>query len=351
MSEDNIKISTIRVSNFRCLKSVEVQLGKVTVLVGENNVGKTAFLDAVNLALATTRRSVSSQDIYMTAGENKPPKDRQATVDVLIHPCEEGKVISAFPKGSFWLSLWGNAVIQDEDGNDLLAIRAIIRWDSIRAEYIAERKFLKEWLVQGDWITAKLNESVGMIATRQVEPLSAFYLDAQRDVQKEMAARSSFWNTLVADPSLDEKLVNKVEDTLNKLNKEILDNSDVLKHVEDELQDLSHVSNIEGRVSVSSVARQMEDLKRGMDIHFAVKGAPTLSIYTYGMGTRSLAAILVFRAYADWKRNARLMKTYIHFLRWKSQRLTYIHKPNGHSLLFWVVCQGKQSLALIHHMW
>jgi putative ATP-dependent endonuclease of OLD family len=299
---ENVKISTVRVSNFRCLKSLEVHLAKMTVLVGENNSGKTSFLDAVNLALGMTRRTVSVQDIYLSAGETKPPKDRYAIIDVLVQPCENGEIVSSFPKGSFWLSLWGNAVVQDDDGDDLLAIRAQIKWDSIRSEYAMQRKFLKEWLTQGDWTTAKFNEAAGTVATRHIEPLSVFYLDAQRDVQREMTSKSSFWNSLVGDPNLDPSLVAKIENTLSGLNKDILDNSDVLRHVEDELQDLGHMSHINGRVSVSSVARQMEDLKRGMDIHFAVQGAPTFSIETYGMGTRSLAAILVFRAYADWKK-------------------------------------------------
>ncbi len=52
-----MEISTVRISNFRSIKSVEVQLSDTTVFVGPNNSGKTAILDAIRIAL--TRAGVN----------------------------------------------------------------------------------------------------------------------------------------------------------------------------------------------------------------------------------------------------------------------------------------------------
>ncbi|MBI5172794.1 MAG: AAA family ATPase [Candidatus Melainabacteria bacterium] len=297
-----IKVLAIRISNFRCLRDVEVELDDLNLLVGENNVGKTTFLEAINFAIGTSRRVPSLSDIYLAPGEKKPPKDRQAVIDVLIRPFENGKPISSFPKGSFWLTLWGNGIAQDDEGDDLVALRTTVKWDPLRAEYGTERKFLKEWPEKSDWLNAKPNEQAGVFSARHVEPLSVFYLDAQRDVQAEMTSRSSFWNKLVSEPSLDDSVVNELEENLNKLNEQIIDGSEVLRHVEKELLDIRSLADLDGKVSVISIARQLADLRKGMDIHFAVKGASSFPIEAYGAGTRSLSAILIFRAFVNWKK-------------------------------------------------
>ena len=49
-----MRITRIEIRNFRSIRNLAVDLGDTTVLIGPNNVGKTAILDAVRLAL--TRR-------------------------------------------------------------------------------------------------------------------------------------------------------------------------------------------------------------------------------------------------------------------------------------------------------
>jgi putative ATP-dependent endonuclease of OLD family len=50
-----MKLREVTVRNFRCLVDVTVPLSDSVVLIGENNSGKTAFLDAVMLALPRTK--------------------------------------------------------------------------------------------------------------------------------------------------------------------------------------------------------------------------------------------------------------------------------------------------------
>lgn len=45
-------LKEVRIKNFRSLKDVSVLLNENTVLIGENNSGKTAFLDALRIVLA-----------------------------------------------------------------------------------------------------------------------------------------------------------------------------------------------------------------------------------------------------------------------------------------------------------
>jgi putative ATP-dependent endonuclease of OLD family len=47
-----MRISSLHIENFRSIKNLNIQLGETTVLIGPNNAGKTAILDAVRLLLA-----------------------------------------------------------------------------------------------------------------------------------------------------------------------------------------------------------------------------------------------------------------------------------------------------------
>lgn len=304
IAPDGIKVTEVRVRNFRCLKNVDVRLDDMTVLIGENNAGKTSFIEALNLAIGAGRKTVSDADVFIDASESKAPKERNIIIDVLLRPVDQdGNIGQTFEQGSFWLALWGNGIGQDDLDNDFASIRTEVKWDVTRSEYITERKYLSEWLDDSSKIEqAKINETAGAITARQLEPFLLYVLDARRDIQEELQNRSSFWGKLVSEPGLEESRVKELEKILTDVNAEIVSTSKVLTHVENHLQDLEATTvAVDGKVSVTSLPRRLRDFKKGMDVHFATKGSQSFPVETYGMGTRSLTAILVFRAYTTWR--------------------------------------------------
>lgn len=69
-------LRNVRIENFRCFKKIDVGLDKTTVLIGENNSGKTSFLDAVRFCLSRTimRRDAGLEDYdYHLASEAAQP--------------------------------------------------------------------------------------------------------------------------------------------------------------------------------------------------------------------------------------------------------------------------------------
>ena len=144
---DDIKIIEVRIRNFRCLKSVNVKLDDLTILTGQNNSGKTSFIDALNAAIGAGKQKFTENDIYLVNGEKKPPKDRSIIVDLLIRPWNraENKVAEKFIQGSYWTALWGNGISQDKNDNDFVGMGIEFKWDSMRGDYYPTRRFLKEW--------------------------------------------------------------------------------------------------------------------------------------------------------------------------------------------------------------
>jgi putative ATP-dependent endonuclease of OLD family len=299
-----IHIAEVRIRNFRSLRSVDLILSRQTVLIGPNNSGKTSFLEALFAAMGAGRRFLSKDDIFIGPDEANLPRDRSILVDALIKPTSSsGEFCNNFPKGSYWLNLWRNGIAQDDDDNDFMAFRTRLRWKPESGEYSFERQFLREWASDSSKIEAvEVNSEAGIVTTKQLEPLALHFIDAKRDIDDDMKRQGSFWRKMTSDLGLSEKDIKAFEKTLTKINEEIVGKSEVLGHLKTALGDLHSImsSEYEG-VELAPVARRLRDLTKGIDVNFTTRGAQTFPLARHGMGTRSMASILVFRAFMQWR--------------------------------------------------
>src|SRR5216684_8809436 len=102
-----IVVKEVRVQNYRCLRSVDVELDRLTVLIGQNNSGKTSFLNALFAAIGAGQRVISNDDIFLCKSDVSAPKDRPVAIDILIRPTDDqGQITDVFPQSSAWLELW-----------------------------------------------------------------------------------------------------------------------------------------------------------------------------------------------------------------------------------------------------
>ena len=295
-----IRIDMVRVSNFRSLVDVEVPLEALTLLVGPNNAGKTSFLDAAFIAIGAGRKQIGPEDIYIAPTESTAPKNREAIIDIRILPVSSnGEIKEHFGEGSYWTNLWGTGIAQDDDLNDFVGVRTHIRHSLAHDNYIVERFFLREWKTT-DWTNAAMG---GRVSVAQIEPIQLQYIDAKRDLDDDFHRAGSFWRRLTEDLGLEESDVKHFENALSELNVAIIEKSEVLKHLRNNLSDIDRVlPDGKSDVGVSPVARRLRDLSKGVDVTFSSDGTQAFPLVRHGMGTRSLASLLVFRAFVAWKR-------------------------------------------------
>jgi putative ATP-dependent endonuclease of OLD family len=304
-TDSGIAVTDVRVSNFRSLANVEVELGDLTVLIGANNAGKTSFLDALFAAIGAGRKSLTSDDIRLAHGEAMAPKDRTVIVDVRIFPVgADGKKAASFPEGSFWTTLWGSSFVLDLDGNsdfgEFIAFRTTLTWSAAKADYVIERKPLKEWRAFSDWLGAPVTEK--SVTAAQLEPIALHYIDAKRDLDDDLRKQGSFWRRLTDDLGLPAADIAELENALSEINQQIVNKSEILQHLRANLADLQGVVSADSAgIDIAPVARKLRDLSKGVDVSFSTAGAQSFPLARHGMGTRSLASLLVFRAFASWR--------------------------------------------------
>jgi len=299
-----IKLVEVRIRNFRCFESIDVALDSLTILIGANNAGKTAFLDALSIAIGDVRHRITEDDVYTALGEEGPPRERQVIIDLLFKPVDGiNEVIDSFPRGSFWTEHFGNGIGADENDNDFVAIRTSGRWNSTAGDYATDRKYLSEWQGKlGELKDASINEKAGSVYPAKVEPILLHFMDAKRDILDDMRTRSSYWHKMLSNADMPAEKIKDIEDQLNTLNDEIISGSDIFGLIQDSLNQLSDCISAENKaVTIKPIARNIRDLSKGVDIDFSTNQSKAFPISRHGMGTRSLASILTFKAFSSWR--------------------------------------------------
>jgi putative ATP-dependent endonuclease of OLD family len=296
-----VRVTEVRVANFRSLVNVVVELDDLTVLVGANNAGKTSLLDAMYAAIGAGRKSLGHEDVHVAADEAVAPQDRVVTIDVRVQPFDaDGNPLPTFPQGSYWTQLWGTGISQDLDFHDFMAFRTTLARSEVKGDYVLERKFLSEWRTPSNWLATPV--SAEGVSADQLEHVALHYIDAKRDLEDDLRRQGSFWRRLTDNLGLSDDDIKAFETVLTDLNDGIVAKSSVLQHLRTNLTDMSSVVSADSAgVDITPVARRLRDLSRGVDVTFATSGAQAFPLARHGMGTRSLASLLVFRAFMSWR--------------------------------------------------
>lgn len=351
VAPSGLKLTEVRVANFRSLKNIEVSLDSLTVLIGGNNAGKTSFLDAIYAAIGAGRKLLGQDDIRVAPEEAIPPKDRNVVIDIKIRPVSDnGTFADTFPEGSFWTSLWGSGITpaETDDDHEFMAFRTILSWSIAKGDYVLERKYLKEWRPYAAWLTSPMQEK--RLQSSEIEPIALHYIDAKRDLDDDLRKQGSFWRKLTDDLGLSPADIIHLEDSLTGINQHIVENSEILKHLKINLADMQSVVAAEGAgIDISPVARKLRDLSKGIDVSFSTTDAQSFPLIRHGMGTRSLASLLVFRAFASWRSSqAQKSGDQIHTLLALEEPESHLHPQAQRSLFSHIKTIPGQRIVSTH---
>lgn len=303
-----IKVAQIRVADFRLFEEVDLSLEEgTTVLLGENNTGKSTLLAA--LSVAFNRARVEPDDLHRSPTRTAT----QLHIDVRFAPTTGDHFSDAAQ------NVLGDAInLGDLSGTaDSFVLRFIAALDG--SEIKTRRAFLNGW---GSGAAEKLAPLVG----NDVLQLLAFdMLDAQRDVVAQLRNRRTTWSDVASLADVPNADRVALEAQLRTLSDAVTDKSAILSRVRADLSELgAALASGPLQVDIDTIPRKLGDLVRSMDITVGAQGALPFGAAAQGMGTRSLAALLVFRSGV----NSALLAAEVD--RESAARLSAFEEPEAH---------------------
>ncbi len=287
-----MKLTRLDIKNFRGIKELSVPLDDTTVLIGENNSGKSSILDALRACLSrslTRRNSAFGEYDYHLPTPDSQPADADPIMITLYfkeHEADEwpDPVIQAFDKA-----------IQTDPEDDLntLTLRVKSNFDVDSNNFVTEWDFLDG---AGNAMTGAKNPRLP-ITLQRLAPV--FYLAALRDAAQEFRPRSQFWGPFVRSAKLDDGVRKELEQSLSELNQKVMEAHTTFDDVKARLKSTSDLVTLgsEDPVHIQALPGKVFDLLSKTQVMLTSRSGARLPLERHGEGTQSLAVMFLFDAF------------------------------------------------------
>lgn len=302
-------IASITVRNFRGLKDIEIPLARATVLIGENNSGKSSVLDCIALTLGRRwgQRGTGFSEYDLTIDGDRGPSAKRAKT-------EDAEADEESPEASIELffieqtvgewpeeitsGLFG--IIQTDPLTELnsITLRVTYRLNPLEKTYEPGWAFID---INGNPIGT--SEAKRAANTQQFfKYVPVFFLSALRDSSEEFSSRSQFWGRLLkaVEISADERRT--LDESIEELNARLLAADPRVAETVERLKEIQAVVAHGAATDVSIRALPMkvwELLARSEIVIKGETGAPWLPLDRHGHGVKSLSVIYLFNAFVE----------------------------------------------------
>lgn len=292
----SVQIKRVKISNFRSIRQADIEFGDITVLIGTNNAGKSAILEAIRIAL--TRRwgqrgtGFTEYDVHLCEARPDPKIGDPVVIEVEL----QEEVANEWPD-----NLHGELedIIQLDpmSGRASIIMRVSCLWD------VAEESFVPRW----EFLNVDRNPLAGRGA-RAVnlqeffQFLPVFYLEALRDVSDEFSSRSQFWGKLLRTVQIPENLERKSKRIFDLLNRRLLDADPLLANLATGLSHISRVAatDVPGQADLRLLPLNTWDILSKAEVIYQTEGGkPWLPLAKHGQGVQSLSVMFLFKAFVE----------------------------------------------------
>ena len=283
-------LRSVNIKNFRCFKDVTVPLDKMTVLIGENNSGKTSFLEAIRLCLTRSnfRRSdwLDQYDYHLPSDKAQPDEtgELSITLDFVVDEQPPAELVQAL----------GDVLVFDEKNVRHVILRTTSSYDKTLKAFTSDWDFLD---AKGNALGPKVKRQQTLTTFVQFVPL--FYLSALRDAAREFQGRSTFWAPFLKSTTIPSDIREKLQTEINALNDQVLKSHDSLQSLKTHLAKVQNVvaSGKAGTVDIEALPGRISELLAKAQINITASTGAPLPLTRHGAGTQSLAVIFLFEAF------------------------------------------------------
>jgi|SRR5690554_2542922 len=292
-----MQITQLRIKNFRGIKDLEIDLDSTTVLIGENNAGKTTVLHALQAGLKYLRASGRAQvfnEYDFHFDENHIDPTSTDAIEIIITFQELGD--EEWPE-EIEQKLGGDAgIISFLPPEDRAQIKL-----RVTSEYAATTQEIEtsfDFLDAGDNPLPAKNRSK-LSNLQDIRPL--FYLSALRDAGKEFSRTAQFWSPFIKNSQILPEKKQEIEQQLLEINNSIIEAHGTFKEVQEYLANVQKLVSVAEKdvVSIDAIPARVFDMLSRTQVNIASATGAKLPIGNHGEGTQSLSVLLLFEAFLN----------------------------------------------------
>jgi putative ATP-dependent endonuclease of OLD family len=284
-----MKITNLKIKNFRGFENESINFDDITVFVGENNTGKTTILDAIRFVIgAKSFNNISRYDYYLNSPTAKHGDAGNIELSIEVSEQKEND--------------WPPEIQQilpdcvDIDGNGLchfyLAYKGTYDQTNERSESVKEFQ-----TKTGAPKNAKANTPHCFGEFKKLLPV--FHIDTIRDSNKEFQSSSGLFQTFLNSETIAPEQKTNLEQKLASLNSEIIGVLGNLSKLKDKLkQSMSVIAGSEtATVDIDPMPTNINDLigKAAVILH-SITGIK-LPLERFGSGAQSLSVLFLYEAF------------------------------------------------------
>jgi len=285
-------INKVEIYNFRSHKNTCIKLSETNVLIGQNNTGKTAFLDAINYAIGIGK-GIPSEDDFYASEENFNPKNLEPIKIILEFRETKNNRFSDKISIIFDKAIHFDEQQCPEDPIKFIRMCYEVKYDKDKDRYEDQRYFV-------DGNNKKLLKDSTVKKKEHLSFFPFFYLSTLRDINKEIKNKTSFWGKLKTNMDYKDKEEN-IKELIEQLNNLILNNNTTVDKVTSKLKELEkNISISSDSLYLQAFSKRNWELLDNLNIYLRTSNSNlALPIAKHGMGTQNIAVLLIFNAYLD----------------------------------------------------
>lgn len=289
-----MELKRLEIKNFRDITGLDLELKDTTVLIGENNTGKTAVLDALRFALrdVRTRRGCvfEEYDFHLPTATAEPSTAPPISIRLTFKEDTPGQ----------WdeqqvARLTRARILQvGADQCSLVILDVSAQFDETTRDFSQDWEFQN---VEGAPLTRLADSALGVFHNE----VSYYYLSALRDATRQFDSRGVFWRPFLKKSQLTPEKRQEIESKLSEINNLIVSSHTSFSQVVSRLKDIQNVVSVanggEDIVSVEAVPGRIFDMLSKASVNLNTTTGAKIPVGRHGEGTQSLAVLTLFNAY------------------------------------------------------